>query len=266
MFCLHKPITARLGLLVASVIAVNANAEATDAVLLSQNAHGGWQLEARQADLPQVLDAIASRSGTKLHYSSLPAGKVDATCVGDASALLHCLLGDTVNMAVQQSEKGANAEIWLMGSSLAGSTVAKTSCPDSAPTPAAPVIDPVQVTENWLKTAKAKDPAQRAQAMAELASGDSAYDPQIRDTLNRGVKDANPQVRVQALEALTKREGEIAAGEQLRQALNDSALEVRVMAVERIETDSNLLQLAARDSEPIVREMAQSKLEQLNQP
>jgi len=266
MFSLHKRITAYLGWVISLVAAGNVNAAANDAIRLSKIASGGWQLEARQAELPQLLDAIANRSGTKIHYSSLPASKVDATCIGDAAALLHCVLGDTVNMAVQQSNKGANSEIWIMGSSLATSAAGKATCTDSPPTAAVPAIDPVQATENWLKTAKAKDPAQRAQAMAELASGDSAYDPQIRNTLNQGLKDLDPRVRIQALEALTKREGESTTGEQLRQGLSDSNLEVRLMAVERIETDSNLLQLATQDSEPVVREFAQAKLEQLNQP
>jgi hypothetical protein len=266
MFSLHKLITVSLGWVMSSVVVGNVNAATSDAIRLSQNANGDWQLEARQAELPQLLDTIASRSDTKIHYSNLPTGKVDATCIGNAAALLHCVLGDSVNMAHQQSEKGANSEIWIMGSSLTGSAPAKATCPDPAQTATVPAIDPVQATENWLKTAKAKDPAQRAQAMAELASGDSAYDPQIRDTLNRGLQDANPQVRAQSLEALVKREGDGAAGEQIRRALSDSNLDVRLIAVERIASNSNLLQLAAQDSDALVREMAQLKLEQLNQP
>lgn len=242
------------------------NAATAEAIQLSQNTKGEWQLKARQAELPQLLDVIASRSGTRIHYSSLPESKVDATCLGDAAALLHCVLGQTANMAYQQSDEGRSSEIWIMGSSLANSELGKITCPALPETRTVPAIDPVQATENWLISAKAKDPAQRAQAMAELATGDSAYDLQIRNTLNQGLKDPNPQVRLQALEALTKREGDSTTSEQIRQALNDSVLDVRLMAVERIETDSNLLQLATQNSEAMVRELAQAKLEQLNQP
>ncbi len=261
MYIRHKPITAFLGLALSA--AGNTHAAPAETIALSQTANNQWQLEARQAELPQLLDAIAGRSGTKLHYISLPAGKVDATCIGDTSALLHCVLGDSVNMALQQGEKGRNAEIWIMGSSLTNSTAGNTTCPALPQSVAVPAIDPVLATENWLKQAHAKDPAQRAQAMAELASGDTAYDLQIRNTLNQALKDSNPQVRVQALEALTNREGETGVGSQLRQALNDNNEDVRIAAVERIENDVGLLELASQDANSTVRDFALLKLQQL---
>ncbi len=235
-----------------------------EAVTLRETEPGIWLLEARQADLPQLIEQVAKRSHSKIHYSSLPPDKVDATCVGNPATLLQCVLGGTANMAYQQAKNEQNSEIWIMGSSL--SSLGKQSCTALPEQPDSAAPDPLQTTEKWLKQATVKNASSRAQALAELANGDTAYDKQIRQTLNNALQDHDPQVRIQALQALSKRDGDVAVAEQLRIALHDNNPDVRLAAVDNIQTDIELLQQATQDSETIVREFAASKLELINQP
>ena len=47
---------------------------ATDSgVVVVERIAGQWHLDARHADLPRLLEMIAERTGSKLHYSWLPA-------------------------------------------------------------------------------------------------------------------------------------------------------------------------------------------------
>ncbi|PPD30370.1 MAG: hypothetical protein CTY19_15970 [Methylomonas sp.] len=237
-----------------------------EAVKLRETEQGIWLLEARQADLPQLIEQVAKRSHSKIHYSSLPPDKVDATCVGNPATLLQCVLGGTANMAYQQAKNGQNSEIWIMGSSLSITNTGKQSCTALPEQTDSDSPDTLQTTEKWLKQATVKNAASRAQALAELANGDTAYDKQIRQTLHNSLQDHDPQVRIQALQALSKREGDADISEQLRTALHDNNPDVRLTAVENIHTEIELLQQAIHDSEIIVREFAQSKLDLLNHP
>lgn len=229
-----------------------------------------WRLEAKQAQLPRLLDEISAKTGTKVHYSVLPEAVVDAICVGaTAVQLLQCLLGNSVNMAFRHAEVdnvngvkvNQSEEIWVLGSSLARPLQAQC-------VPVSQTLDSVDngkanLTEQWLKQAKARDSKQRAQAVAELVNADHAFDVKVRATLQKALSDSQPQVRAQAISAWVSREGEVAASEQLRQALSDSNNEVRLMAIDYIEQDTALLQQASQDIDPTVRVLAEKKLELL---
>ncbi len=238
-----------------------------DRTTLIQAGNGEWRLEASQASLPKLLDEIAARTGSKLHYTALPEGAVDATCVGSSvRGLLQCLLGSGVDMAFRHAEKASGVqadEVWIMGSSLANLRSISGQCAKVSPPATVNDSGKTGLTEQWLRQAIAKDPKQRAQAIAELAGADSAFDGKILATLQNALSDKNALVRAQAIGALASREGGAAIGEQLRQALGDSNAEVRLMAVDNIEQDAVLLQMAAQDTDPAVRGMAEAKLEQL---
>lgn len=246
-------------------------ASLSSSINLSRAASGEWRLEARQASLPKLLDEIAARTAAMLHYTVLPEVPVDATCVAASlEPLLRCLLGSGVNMAFHQArpEKAGAArteEVWIMGSSLVKASAAKGGCPVAvAPTAGSAEPTKPDSTEQWLKQAKAKDPAQRAQAIAELGGADPAFDAKVKATLQKALSDRDAQVRTQAIAAWASREGEAGAGEQLRQALNDGNADVRLMALDSIEQDAELLQQAAQDADEAVRQMAEMKLEQLS--
>ncbi len=245
------------------LIAADISAGNSSTIELVKGEAGSWRLEARRAELPQVVAEIAVRTGLQIHYSVLPDSKVDATCVGDAPALLQCLLGGSINMAYRKSASSPAGEAWIMGSSLSSVPVCSVR-PGSN-------VDPVvsgdrQTAGHWLKLIRGKDAAQRAIAAAELADVDPAHDREADAALRKALKDVDPQVRREALGALVKRDGETAVTEPLRQALNDANAEVRMAAVDRIDSDVTLLQLAAQDGDANVRGFALVKLEQLNNP
>lgn len=238
---------------------------------LTQAENGEWRLEVRQANLPKLLDEIAARTGSKIHYTVLPETPVDATCVGSGvKGLLQCLLGSDVDMAFRSAGKTdgvsplQSEEVWIMGSSLASRQPVSRQCAEVSPAPVSTEESKAEKAEQWLRLAKARDPKQRALALAELASVDAAFDAEARVALQNALSDKNAMVRAQAIGALASREGEAAVGEQLRRALGDGNVDVRLMAVDNIEQDMALLQLATEDAEPAIRIMAEAKLEQLN--
>lgn len=267
--------TLKLCLFAGLSLAYAAVAQGTDAKqgsggqpMLARTGKGDWSLQARQADLAKLIAEIAAKTGTRVHYTVLPETPVDATCIGSsATELLQCLLGSGANLVFRQADNGQGGELWIMGSSLAQAGVAKSGC--ATLVAAAPAsIEPAKpdMTEQWLRQAGAKDPAVRAQAVAELGGADLAFDGKVKAALQKALSDKDARVRVQAIGAWISREGEAAAGEQLRRALNDGNAEVRLMALDNIEQDAGLLQQAARDSDKTVRELAEMKLEQLAKP
>ena len=76
--------------------------------------------------------------------------------------------------------------------------------------------------------------------------------------------DQDDSVRAQAISSLSHREGSSAAG-AIQEALRDSSVDVRLMAVDSITDDNPLLQQAINDSDETVRSLAATKLEQLTQ-
>jgi hypothetical protein len=244
-------------------------AQSASFVTLLQSAEGEWRLQAQQTDLPQLLDKIAEQAQLRVHYSVLPATTVSATCIGgNVVALLQCVFNGSANIvsrkAASQAAKAAKDEIWVMSSSMAGAnTVVSASCQNALAN--ATASESNDRAEQWLKLAVAKDTEQRAQAIAELTHADMAYDAKVRGVLQNALSDKQPKVRARAIAALAGREGEMAAAEQLRKALQDSSSDVRLSAIDMIEKDESLLQLAVQNSDQSVREMAQLKLELLTQ-
>ena len=233
------------------------------------------RLEARQAPLAQILKEIAKRTDTRIHYSVLPEAPVTATCVGaSVKQIMNCLVGSQLGLVAQSAEQNAPDEFWVLGSSV-GSCQAMTL--ESAAPLTQEISDEAEPTpeeqmqaeqamqeqsERLLEQAKTKDPKQRAEAIANLASSGVKDDPNIRRVLEESLSDKDAQVRAQAIATLAKREGEGAA-DALRQAYRDQDSNVRLMAVDHAGNDASLLQQAMTDKDPMIRQYAATKLEAL---
>lgn len=241
-------------------------------VLLERIESGVWQLDARQANMKRLLDMVAERTGSKLHYSWLPASEVTATCFGvDAATLLKCLFGDSVNMAIHDvpsasaNSAGTAHEIWIMASTLANSKpTLNGQCEPSANSEASEATPKELEIANWLEQAHNKNSAQRLQAISELARLNALMDDaSIRATLQKALNDGDIRIRLQAIGGIASREGELAVIEPLSQVLRSSSADFRLMALDYVETDQGLLQFAAQDADQSVRDLAVVKLELL---
>lgn len=261
LFVAYQAVCAQSGL-----VSADSNHSNSSSVKLLQTSEGEWRLQAQQTDLPQLLDQIAEQAHLRVHYSVLPADTVSATCIGaNVVELLQCVFNGSANIvsrkAISQSTKD---EIWVMSSSLAGAkTAVSASCQSALAIVTGPEVN--DRAEQWLKQASVKDTEQRSQAIAELKQLDATYDAKVRSVLQNALTDKQPIVRARAIAAFAGREGEMAAGEQLRKALQDSNSSVRMSAIDMIEKDETLLQLAAQNSDQSVREIARLKLELLTQ-
>jgi hypothetical protein len=235
------------------------------------------QLEVRQAPLAQVLKEIAKQTGVRIHYSVLPEAPVTATCVGaNVKQIMNCLVGAQLGLVAQSAEQGSPDEFWVLGSSV-GSCQAMTI--ESATLPRQQVsnqqpartaeeqarIDQAlqELSDQLVEQTKAKTPELRAEAITNLISGGVKDDPNVRKALENALADKDPDVRGRAIAALAKREGE-GASEELRHALQDTDVSVRMIAIESAGNDSVLLQQALNDKDPMIREYATSKLGALN--
>lgn len=248
------------------LVTIDSNHTVTTSVKLLRSVDGEWRLKAYQADLPWLLDKVAEQAHLRVHYSVLPANTVSATCIGaNVVELLQCVFNGSANIVSRKAvSQSAQDEIWVMSSSLAGADmVVSASCQNALA--ASPTAEGTDRVEAWLKQANAKDIEQRAQAIAELTNVDVAYDAKVRSVLQQALSDKQPKVRANAIAAFAGREGEVAASEQLRKALQDASREVRISAIDMIEKDESLLQLGVQNSDQSVREMARLKLDLLMQ-
>lgn len=241
------------------------------------------QLEVRQMPLAQVLDSIAEKTHVPIHYSVLPEGLVTATCVGTTlKRVLECLLDRKADLIVRYPRAPAKtdskwqvAEAWILGSRLDG-TVAKADCPVTGGSEGslslrqnqedAEVQSKPDQSDILLKIAKSKNARDRAEAIGSLLAIGRRNDPQIKAMLAEAVHDQDANVRAQAVSTLTHRDDfRENATEVIQEAMQDSSVDVRLMAVDGITDDVGLLQQAINDSDETVRSIAEIKLEQLMQ-
>jgi hypothetical protein len=246
-------------------------------IVMSGQNDSAIRLEARQAPLGKILKEITIKTGAVIHYSVLPEAPVTATCAGaNIWQVMDCLVAKQVGMVTNKPEPGKPAEFWLLGTSV-GSCKAMTVEPiasqaQAATNPQAKLTPKQQAqadqamqeqSDQFLELTKAKEPGQRAEAIANLISGGMKDDPNVRKALVDAMTDKDANVRAQAVTALARREGE-GASDQLRQALKDSDTNVRMMVVDNAGNDATLLQQALADKDPMIRDVAASKLEALN--
>jgi predicted methyltransferase MtxX (methanogen marker protein 4) len=245
--------------------------------VLSKEIDGITKVKASQLSLKQVLDTLASKVNIPIHYSTLPAGLVNATCkASDLKQLLECLLDNKADLIVRYGKKQAKSdmrkpvvEAWILASK-ANSAFPKAEMPiitdnNSGANKASQqdsevVNDRVEVL---LTKAHSLNPKERAAAVGALLTGRKG-DPEIRATLEQALYDQDSEVRAQAISSLSHREKNQAIG-AIQQALKDSSDDVRLMAVEGITDNVALLQQALNDSDESVRSLAEIKLELLTQ-
>jgi hypothetical protein len=271
-----------LGLLAGAVChAVYAQAETTGSAFMelknTEDAESQWQMEIRQVPLAQVLDYIHKQTQIPIHYSVLPEGLVTATCVGESlQKILACVLNHKADIIVRhqhqkQGGQGAQiAEAWILGSKLDGHPVTRSDCVAVIqPKDTAPTGDKYQKAEEeqfqtLLKMAKSAKPEERAEAMGNLLAVGRSGDAEIKETLEKGLTDKDASVRAQAISTYTHRDDlKENAHDIISDAMQDDSVDVRMMAVDGIGNDADLLQQAINDPDESISGLAKLKLEEL---
>jgi len=271
-----------LSLLIAlpiTVIAATPAPPAAEALAANPNIHfsqskvpgAELQLDVKRATLTDVIDQVAAKTNVVIHYSVLPEAPVSATCIaGKVQRLMECLVGKQVGVMAHKGDSGKE-EVWLLGSSVGGCSGNSTAA-NAAPAEIAPVaLTPEQQaeadrnqqehTQAMLKQAKSKDPNERFAALGNLA--DPGIDnPEIGQALREALKDKDANVRTQAVASIAQRGGDDMA-EQLNQAMQDKDPNVRMSVVSYATADSSVLQQALNDRDPAVRNLAQTRIADL---
>ena len=232
----------------------------------------GWQLQAKQLSLPQILERLADKAKISIHYSAVSEQLININCGSeDLAGLVKCAAGDSADLMFRYGQSTTHpSEIWLIGKG--DTTAVVTSSPDK------PIIvkdksveSRASVTkkdsaknpeENLLVLAKSPDPEVRADAIAKLSLSGTAADAPIKKILADALHDDNPRVREQAIAKLAN-DASYQATEQLHSALQDSNASVRLMAVDAAGNNTQLLQQALTDSDETVRLLATNRLQQL---
>jgi len=241
-------------------------------------------LEVRQMPLQRVLSTITAKTGVPIHYSVVPEGLVTATCAGTTlKQVMECLLARKADLIVRyhkpssqtqakDSDKNQPVEMWVLGSQFSDTANCSGSTLSQQPINNSPVKSPESQadaavveqdqTDDLLKSARSKDAATRADAIGALMSGGRVDDAKVKATLEEALNDPNANVRAQAVSSLAHREGS-AATAALQEALHDADAGVRLMAVDGTGNNVALLQQAVNDDDETVRNLAISKLEEL---
>ena len=226
-----------------------------------------WQLETKQAQLAEILAHISTQTGIAIHYTVLPEGLVTATCVGATlKQVVECVLARKANLIVRlhpqtdQPYADPAAEMWVLGVRY----VAATACADVAKEPEKANLIQAETSDappldELLNQTQSQDANTRANAIGALLSVGKAGDERIKNVLLVALTDPEAIVRAQAISSFARREGE-AATAALQNALHDSDAGVRLMAVDGIGTDADLLRQAIDDEDATVRQLALSKL------
>ncbi len=206
-------------------------------VIRSENAGSELQLEVRQASLKQVLDKIAGDTGLVIHYSVLPEGSVTATCAGTTlKQVLECLLDHKADLIFRYpgaSSRSASPiqpeEVWVLKTKFE--------------------VSPGIANSSVYKTVVTQQQTMQTTTGAQMDTEHTA--PDQTNALIEKAGSKNPADRSDAIA-------------ELQEALHDNDASVRLMAVNSIGNNADLLQQALTDSDAKVRELAAMKLESLS--
>ncbi len=245
-----------------------------NSLVISSDKGSEFQLEVRATQLSAVLDNISNKTKTPIHYSVLPVGLINATCVGSSlKPVLECLLAKKVDLVFRNSPSPSQAnniaEVWIMGSNFADGAGKNETCAASTELTKADAqaVDEQEFesnrTEQLLTMSNAKNPDDRATAIGALLTGDHKDDPAVKAVLEKALMDKNPAVRAQAVSTLAQFEGDNATA-LLEEALQDDSVDVRLMAVGGMTNNVALLKRAVNDVDETVRSLAITKLEELS--
>lgn len=264
-------------LMMFSVVALGApnhidDTQSSIQITLTEQKDSAIRLEARQAPLGQILAELSRKTGAVIHYSVLPETPVTATCVGaEVGQVMDCLAAKQIGLVGHKAQKDKSAEFWLLGSSV-GSCQAKSiapiklskglKTPEQEPLNAEPSQQEIEQTERWLIEAKSKDPSERGMALTNLGLAGLKEDPKVNETLRSATKDKDPNVRIQAITGLMQREGSSVEPE-IVDALKDNNADVKMAVISNL-SNPDLLEIALNDNDPVIRDLAASKIETIN--
>lgn len=239
-------------------------------------------LETHAAPLRPILDELAARTGTTIHYSILPEAPVTATCAGDSpKSVLRCLLGKKTDFLIRtvganaQAKAGKVSEIWVLGSSLVRETTPAGNaavCTAAAGEPKDPrkqkeASEAAKLKKEQIEQAmtllQSANPNERADALARLRGDGLVEDKVLRGILEHALQDSDSNVRAKAIWELAQNGGPGVAA-LLRTAIADTEPAVRQMAVDAAGNNAEgmaLLQTAAGDADEGIRTLAWIKLE-----
>ena len=122
-----------------------------------------------------------------------------------------------------------------------------------------------ELTEKIMNLASSNNPEQRISALSQLGVKAPIDAGVVQKILQKAILDKDSNVRAQAVYAIAQQECTDVLS-VLEQALHDSELSVRMMAVDSLGTDERsifLLEQAKDDEEEAIRELAAMKLESL---
>jgi hypothetical protein len=249
-------------------------------ITLSKQANTAIRLEAKAAQLGQILKAIADKTGVNIHYSVLPEAPVTATCVGaNVGQVMDCLVAKQVGLVAHKAQQDKPAEFWLLGSSVGScqavtvmptplNTAARDQLVEPAPTPEEQAqIDQANQEQLDLlleQLKKAKGAGQRAEAITNLASVGKIDDPNVRNALEEAMVDQDASVRAQAVGTMSYLDKDNAT-DYLGRALRDKSPDVRIAVVDKAGGNTDILERAFADGDESVRSYAAAKLTELKQ-
>jgi HEAT repeats len=202
----------------------------------------------------------------------LPEAPVTVTCVGaEVGQVMDCLAAKQIGLVGHKAQKDKSAEFWLLGSSM-GSCQAKSiapikpskelKTPKQDPLNSEPSQEEIEQTERWLIEAESKDPSERGMALTNLGLAGLKDDPKVNEMLRSATKDKDPNIRIQAITGLIQREGQN-VGSEIVEALKDNNADVKMAVISNL-TDPDLLGIALNDNDPVIRDLATSKIETIN--
>ena len=209
-------------------------------------------------NLAQTLADFARRTGVVVHYSVLPEVPAQISCVfSTIPAWLSCLLGKNTNLVFRYDQptgqKSAQVvEVWVVPDLLDESKPLRVDAEQAES----------DSTATWFERIRVKNPQQRVDAVADLASRAANDRPELQEALELALTDANAEVRVQAINGLAKFNNERALN-VLHSALLDNDVSVRLMVVDNAGSNAALLEQALNDNDESVRSFAALKLSTL---
>jgi hypothetical protein len=265
-----------LFLVIANISIAKATSESFIDLVETEHKGRDLQLEVRRMPFVEVFGIISSKTNIPIHYSVLPEGLVTATCLGsNLKQILECLLDRKSDFIVRYHStsgkvdiNGQAAEVWILGSRIESTSSDKVdftaTAEKNAPTSKQNQQDaePDQ-TDYLLKMALSDNPADKADAIGALKALGLKGDPRVKAVLEQALSDKDSRVRAQAIWSYASREGS-SADWAIQEALQDSNVDVRILAVDAITDNIDLLKQAINDSDEFVRSSATLKLKELS--
>ena len=233
----------------------------------------------------QVLNEITEQTGIRFHHSLPFAGSVTVSFANlPVRQAIERLFGPEADFMVRY-DGAANSsfflpkEVWVLGKVQAGGAgghaPANNAGVDSnqahvgtgrADTLAAAAESPRdnELIDHFVAMSRDEDPQMRRQAIAALTnSGTADEDGAVAAVLDAALTDEDASVRAYGVQVLAMRGGPEAMG-HLWRALHDPSAEVRIRAIENAKSEDQgivLLQEALSDVDETIRAVARARLE-----